>query len=138
MAIEQDKAVKLEAELKNSKLEQQLKKEIKKTQAINEKAQEIKIKIEKVPEASTDGSGTDKFLADLAKPEKKDQKPMPIHLKITTNGGKVEGVEQMNASQSQSLSSDSSTIKLPPIEVPVQKNEEGKPMINIKLNNQSF
>jgi hypothetical protein len=69
LAIAQDKAVKLETEVKNSQLEQQLTKEIKKTQDLNEKAQEIKIKIAKMPEASTDGSGTDKFLADL---EKKD------------------------------------------------------------------
>ena len=42
-----------------------------------------------MPEATADGSATDKFLASL---EQKKQ-PVPIHLKITTNGGKVENVE---------------------------------------------
>ena len=44
-----------------------------------------------MPEATTDGSATDKFLASLEKEKKKE--PVPIHLKITTNGGKIENVE---------------------------------------------
>jgi hypothetical protein len=54
----------------------------------------VKISIAKLPEATADGSATDKFLADYPKRDE----PVPIHLKITTNGGKVENVEQMNAS----------------------------------------
>lgn len=66
-----------------------------------------------MPEATTDGSGTDKYLAAMNKPE-----PVPIHLKITTNGGKVEGVEQVSASQQTNDTAQSSTIQLPPIELP--------------------
>ena len=64
------------------------------------------------PEASTDGSATDRYLASLSKKKSKPTN-VPIHLKVTTSGGKVENIEQVSEKQSSGK-----TIQLPPISIP--------------------
>ena len=50
------------------------------------------------PEATTDGSATDRYLAEFSKKKTKPTN-VPIHLKVTTSGGKVENIEQVNEKQ---------------------------------------
>jgi len=67
------------------------------------------------PEATTDGSATDRYLAEFSKKKSKASKPtnVPIHLKVTTSGGKVENIEQVSDKQTSGK-----TIQLPPISIP--------------------
>lgn len=91
-----------------------------------------------MPEATTDGSATDKFLQNFAD-NKIEQAPaapqttnVPIHLKITSENGQVQNVEQVS-NQNYQPSADEQTVKLPPIEVP--KPEKGSEnTIRIRLN----
>lgn len=91
-----------------------------------------------MPEASTDGSATDKFLQNFAD-NKIEQAPaapqttnVPIHLKITSENGQVQNVEQVS-NQNYQPSADEQTVKLPPIEVP-KPEKDSENTIRIRLN----
>ena len=104
-----------------------------------------------MPEANADGSATDKFLENFAAnpqpvapapapavPVAQAQAPagqttnVPIHLKITSENGQIQGVEQVSNTNYQAAAEEQ-TVKLPPIEVP--KPEQGQEnTIRIRLN----
>lgn len=96
----------------------------------------------KMPEASADGSATDKYLQNFAdnKPEatqpgvtNPETTSMPIHLKITSENGQVQNIEQMQnveqvSNQSQQPAAEEQTVKAPTIE------KDSDSTIRIRLN----
>lgn len=121
------------------KLEQQLEAEKKKTaelERINKEKSQTKIQITKMPEASADGTATDKYLQSFANtPAGQTTTNVPIHLKITSENGQVQNVEQVSNTNYQP-SAEEQTIKLPPVEVP--KPDQGQEnTIRIRLNQQN-
>lgn len=92
-----------------------------------------------MPEANADGSATDKFLQNFADNKQEPAAPaapqttnVPIHLKITSENGQVQNVEQVS-NQNYQPSADEQTVKLPPIEVP-KPEKGGENTIRIRLN----
>jgi hypothetical protein len=57
---------------------------------------------------------------------------VPIHLKITSENGQVQNVEQVS-NQNYQPSADEQTVKLPPIEVP-KPEKDSENTIRIRLN----
>ena len=102
-----------------------------------------------MPEANADGSATDKFLQNFASNPQpaaptaavaQTQAPapagqttnVPIHLKITSENGQIQNVEQVSNTNYQAAAEEQ-TVKLPPIEVPKPENGQEN-TIRIRLN----